>query len=140
MTTLLDHTFTAAETGQVGGTFACEDGLPKSLLLLASFDYGSGGTSVTAYVQTKIGDTWVDVCTFQFTTSDAAKVANLSALTPVTTLYTPTDGSLTANTVKDGILGRLWRVKYTSVGDYAGGTRLVIDAYFNGALNVRRIV
>jgi hypothetical protein len=24
-----------------------------------------------------------------------------------------------ANTAKDGIVGRLWRVKWTSVGDYA---------------------
>lgn len=138
MTTLLSHAFTAAETAQVGQTFVCEDGAPESVSILAAFDYGSGGTSVAAYVQTLIGNTWIDVAAFKFTTSDASKLVNLSALTPVTTLYTPTDGALTDDTVKDGILGRQWRVKYTSVGVYAA-TSLTVDVVFNGPLSVRRI-
>ena len=76
----------------------------------------------------------VDVAAFGFTTSTAKKVVNLSALTPVTTLYTPTDGALTPNTVKDGVIGPLWRVKYTTAGTYAGGTRLRVDASFKQAV------
>ncbi len=138
MTTVFNHDFTVAETAQVGDTFVCEDGTPNSLCVVAALTYGSGGTSVAAYLQTKIGDAWVDAAAFKFTTASASKLAVLSALTPITTLYTPTDGALADNTVKDGVVGTLWRVKYTSVGTYAG-TTLKVDVLFNGPLSVRRI-
>jgi hypothetical protein len=85
-------------------------------------------------VQTSLdgGGTWVDVANFHFTTASARFVFNLSSATPVTTEYVPTDGSLAANTAKDGILGPLWRVKYTTVGVYAGNTNLRVDAFANG--------
>jgi hypothetical protein len=60
------------------------------------------------------------------------KLYNLSSLTPVTTVYTATDGTLAANTAKDGLLGAWWRVKYTTVGVYAGGTTLTIDIAMAG--------
>ena len=44
---------------------------------------------------------------------------NLSSATPATTQYTPTDGSLAANTCKDGLLGNMYRAKYTTTGTYA---------------------
>jgi len=52
---------------------------------------------------------------------------NLSSATPVTTQYAPTDASLAANTCKDGLLGNIYRAKYTTTGTYAGNTSVSID-------------
>lgn len=104
-------------------------GAPRNLAVQGNFSYGSGGTTADAYLQTSLdnGVTWIDVCNFHFTTASARFVYNLNGQTPVTTEYTPTDGSLTANTSKDGILGPLLRVKYSSTGTYAGNTTLAVD-------------
>ncbi|MDE2467773.1 MAG: hypothetical protein KGL35_03285 [Bradyrhizobium sp.] len=122
-------TITAAVTAAVGATLQLRDGAPHALLIQANFTYGSGGTSATAYVQTSVdgGLTWCDIANFAFTTASGRKLFNLSCLTPVTTQATPTDGALTANTAVDGVLGRHFRVKYTTVGTYAGGTTLEVD-------------
>jgi len=40
----------------------------------------------------------------------------------------PTDGTLGANTAIDGILGHLFRCKYSSSGVYGGTTSLAVDA------------
>jgi hypothetical protein len=48
-----------------------------------------------------------------------------------------TDGTLAANTAKDGVLGALWRVKYTTVGTYAGGTTLNVDITTNAVRAIR---
>jgi len=111
-----------------GGTYT------NNIILQGTFTWGSGGTSADAWVQTSFdgGTTWVDVANFHFTGASARFIYNLSSLTPVTTEYVPTDGTLTANTSKDGVVGGLWRVKYTTVGTYAGGTTLRVDAYANG--------
>jgi hypothetical protein len=102
---------------------------PRSLAVQANFTYGSGGTTVDAYLQTSLdgGVTWTDIAQFHFTTASARFVYNLNSQTPVTTEYTPTDGSLTANTAKDGILGPQVRAKYSSTGTYGGTTSLSID-------------
>jgi hypothetical protein len=99
-------------------------------LLQGTFTYDSGGTSADAWVQTSIDgqNSWLDVCNFHFTTASGRFAFNLSALTPVATEYSPTDGTLAANTAKDGILANWWRVKLTTVGAYAGDTSLRIDA------------
>ena len=49
-----------------------------------------------------------------------------------TTQYTPTDGTLTANTSVNSFFGNLWRVKFQSTGTYAGSTTLRVDAIANG--------
>lgn len=102
---------------------------PRNLAVQGNFTYGSGGTTVDAWLQTSIdgGQTWIDIAQFHFTTSSARFVYNLNGQTPVTTEYTPTDGTLASNTSKDGILGSQFRVKYSSTGTYAGGTSLSID-------------
>jgi hypothetical protein len=135
MTLLSNLTITGAITAQVSGAVQIREGNPHSALIQANFNYGSGGTNATVWVQTSIdgGGSWIDVAAFQFTTASAKSIANLSAYTPVTTLYTPTDGSLTANTAKDGILGPLWRTKTTTTGTYAGGTTLRVDLVACGA-------
>lgn len=131
---LYTKTITTALTGAASGIYRTSGGPIMNAALQAAFTYGSGGTSATVYVQTSFdnGVNWVDVACFAFATTTAVKIANLSALTPVTTLYTPTDGTLTSNTVKDGVIGPMWRTKTTSVGTYAGGTKLVVSLSLNG--------
>jgi hypothetical protein len=135
---LLNKTITAAASAQLGSNVLLSDGPLQNALLQATFTYGSGGTSADAWVQSSVdgGLTWTDCANFHFLTTTARLAFNLSSLTAVTTQYTPTDGTLTANTAKDGVLGQLWRVKYTTVGTYAGGTILRVDAFFNGPLDV----
>jgi len=101
---------------------------PRDVAVQANFVYGSGGTTVDAYLQTTFdnGLTWCDIANFHFTTSSAREAINLSSLTPVTTQHACTDGSMTANTAADGLLGSQLRVKYASTGTYAG-TSLQID-------------
>jgi hypothetical protein len=136
-TALLNVGVTAAVTASVTSTFQLRPGpaggLPTNMTLQGNFTYGSGGTSADAFVQTSIdgGSTWVDVAEFHFTTSSQRFVYNLSSGTPVTAEYMPTDGSLQANTSKDGVFGNQWRVKYTTVGTYVG-TTLRIDGFANG--------
>lgn len=102
----------------------------RSLALYAIFTYGSGGTNASAWVQTSFdgGVTWMDIANFTFTTSSAKKACNLSASTAVTTVATPVDGTLSANTVVDGFLGPVYRVKYTTTGTYAASTSLAVYA------------
>jgi hypothetical protein len=109
---------------------APEGDVPRSLLLQGNFVYGSGGTTFDGWVQTSLdsGATWTDIAQFHFTTASARFLFNLSSLTPVTTEYPPTDGTLAANTSKDGILGSHLAVKYVSTGTYAGGTSFQLDA------------
>lgn len=128
--TLLSQTFTAPVTAQTS-PILFDYASKNSVVLQATFAYGSGGTSVDAWVQTTFdgGATWIDVANFHFTTASARFLFNLSALTPITTEYTPTDGTLTANTCKDGVIGDAWRVKYTSTGTYAGNTALTITMH-----------
>jgi hypothetical protein len=131
-TTLLPSTpITAAISPAVTGSvyqFATT-AAPRSVTAQATFTYGSGGTTVDAYLQTSLdgGTTWSDVANFHFTTASARKVVNLSSDTPVTTPVTPTDGTMTNNTALDGVIGTKLRVKYQSSGTYAGGTTLAID-------------
>jgi hypothetical protein len=137
MATLLNTGVTTAVTASLSPVLQVSTSArPKSLALQGTFTYGSGGTSADAYVQTSFdaGSTWSDVANFHFTTSSQRFLFNLSSLTPVTTEATPTDGSLTANSCNDGMLGPVWRVKYTTVGTYAASTALRGDAIVGGRL------
>jgi hypothetical protein len=126
---LLDLTITAAISTALTTEVVKLTAQPCSLTVQANFTYGSGGTSVDAYLQTSLdgGSTWCDIANFSFTTASARKIYNLKTNTAVTTAATPTDGTITANTSVDGILGVLFRVKYKSVGTYAGSTNLRVD-------------
>lgn len=114
---------------QIGGQAANLDGL-AAVTLQARFVYGSGGTKTTVYFQTSLdqGATWVDIACITFTTSSAAKLVNLSGLTPKTTEVTPGDGALADDTCVDGILGDRLRAKVISTGTYAGSTVLSLRA------------
>lgn len=121
--TVLDITVTTALTAQTYSVGAIPENA-CGLAIESIFTYGSGGTNGKAWVQTSLdgGTTWFDIACFAVTTATKPRIVNLSARTPVTTLYTPTDGTLGDDTVKDGILGNMLRVKVTTTGTYAGST------------------
>ena len=140
MAMIINHVFTTAESATVStNNVTCHDGIPENAVIQAAFVYGSGGTTLKAWVQTSLdfGVTWIDIYCFSVTQTSLVNVVNLSAQTAVTTSYVPLDGTLTANTSKDGILGPMFRVKTTSTGTYAGSTTLRIDIYFPGVLDAR---
>lgn len=101
---------------------------PRNIAVQGNFTYGSGGTTVNAYLQTTLdgGVTWIDIANFSFAVASARAVFNLNSQTPIIAPVTPTDGALGANTGKDGILGAQFRVKYVTTGTYVG-TTLSID-------------
>lgn len=107
----------------------------KYLVVQAVFLYGSGGTTANAYVQTTLdgGVSWIDIMNFSFTTATAVKIsACTTSIAPATQANAPTDGSLTANTIVQGILGNQLRVKYVTTGTYAGATALQLTATAKG--------
>lgn len=96
------------------------DGM-TAVTLEAQFQYGSGGTSASAVVQTTMdnGSNWRDVARFDFTTASATKYANLSGLSAkAVTAYV----ALGSDSVNDGYLGNQLRVVLTTVGTYANTT------------------
>lgn len=118
MPRLLDIVLTDQIDTSVTPTLQTRD-VPAGLALQASFVYGSGDASADVYVQISIcGALWCDVAQFHFETTTARPIVNLTSTTPVTTQLTPTDGTLSANTAVDGILGTKFRLKYKSTGDY----------------------
>jgi hypothetical protein len=129
MNTLLSVGITTAQSTTTTAADVRDLAFHRSLLLQANFTYGSGGTSVDAYVQSSddSGLTWYDVAQFHFTTASAIKLYNLTNRTAVTAVATPTDGALASNTSIDGLLGDRLRVKWSSTGTYVG-TSLLITA------------
>ena len=113
----------AVTTGTSLGTLSA-----VSAAIQISFTYGSGGTTFSCWVQTSLdgGVTWIDVCNMSGTTASLSRIQVVSTRTPITTPYAPTDGTLTANTVHDGIIGPIWRTKLTTTGTYAA-TTLSVD-------------
>jgi hypothetical protein len=128
MTALLPSTAISSPLSATPGPTLTLNGAPRNLTVQANLTYGSGGTSIDAYVQTTLdaGATWTDICNFHFTTSSARRVYNLSAATPVTSIATPSDGSMSSNSAQDGVLGPQFRTKYQSSGTYSS-TSLRID-------------
>jgi hypothetical protein len=135
-----DATLGAADTGSIittstydqGTSIAYVDGLAGALsaTLQANFVPGTGGIKTTLYFQTSLdqGASWIDIWSPTFTTASGKKVVNVSALTPRTSNYVPTDGALADDTVIDGVLGDRLRVKKVSTGTYAGNASVATRA------------
>lgn len=114
---------TTAVTAAVSGTVGSSSAVPGGLLIDIDFVYGSGGTSGKVWLQTSLdGSTWVDIANMAFTTASKRRLMNLSADTVVSTPYAATDGTLADDTVKDGIIGGVYRTKLTTIGTYAATT------------------
>lgn len=126
--TILSATLAAAVTADVtAGVFML--GRVESLTLHAIVTVAGGGTTAKAWVQTSIdgGTTWVDIANFALTTSTAARMYHLTPVA-VTSIATPTDGTLADNTAVNGLLGDRVRVKLTTTGTYTGASSFVIHA------------
>lgn len=126
--TILNATLAGAVTADVtAGVFA----LPRteSLTLDATITVAAGGTTAKAWVQTSFdgGTTWNDIANFAFTTTTARRIYHLTAAA-VTTIATPTEGTLADNTAVNGLLGTVLRVKLTTTGTYTGASSFVIRA------------
>lgn len=128
--TLLNTPITGAVTGIVSAIVKGLVGI-NSLAMQANFTYGSGGTNATVWVQTSLdsGVTWIDIASFQFLLASLRKlsVVTMFPSTAFAANTTATDGTLTANTVLNGLIGDQLRTKLTTTGTYAGGTSLAVD-------------
>jgi hypothetical protein len=122
-------TIGGALTGLISEVFRLPMGM-TALAVQAAFLYGAGGTSAKAWVQTSLdgGVTWVDIMCFAFTTAAATKVSAVRQSIALAAAITPTDGTMSDNTILDGLIGDLLRVKLTTVGTYTGATSLAITA------------
>lgn len=127
--TLLAQT-TIGAAGTVTTTPIRGIGSAMYLLVLIKFLYGAGGTAVKAYIQTSLdgGTTWIDIMCFAFTTSAITKISKVSGEIALAANVTPGDGALTDNTILDGVIGDMLRVKYVSTGTYTGATSLAVVA------------
>jgi hypothetical protein len=130
---LMNETITAAQTATTK-TAVTGIARARAIALYCVFTYGSSGTSAKVWVQTTFdgGTTWVDIANFAHATTSLTRAYNLSAMTPLTSIYTATDGSLADNTCKDGLIGDQVRVKFTSTGTYAGTTTCQVWAVAKG--------
>jgi hypothetical protein len=101
---------------------------PKLITALTKFLYGSGGTTAKAWIQTSFDNvTWFDVFSHTFTTAAANKLSTASPAAVNEAALT--DGTLANDTSITGVIGRFWRVKYTTTGTYAGLTSLEVDLF-----------
>jgi hypothetical protein len=127
-----DFTITIAAT-QVGDWVT---GFQNLLALTANLRlaYGSGGTSIKAYLQTSLDQqtTAIDIACVVFGTASENEVLNFAGQTPKLTQVSPTDGTLTDDTAIDGILGDRFRIKIVSTGTYAGSTVLSVRVHPHG--------
>jgi hypothetical protein len=93
------------------------DGM-SAVTLEANFQYGSGGTNLSAIVATSFdaGTTWRHVARFDFTTVSLVKTANLNGLkSNAVAAYQ----DLAAEGVNDGLLGDRLAAYIVSTGAYA---------------------
>lgn len=103
--------------------------LPLTLGVQFTFLFGSGGTSIAAWLQGTIDNVnWQDIASFSALQVAKRTILVVNRQTSKLAPITNTDGSLAADTALDLILPSL-RVKYTSVGTYAGATSLRADVW-----------
>lgn len=96
------------------------DGM-TAVTLTAEFQYGSGGTTCSAVVQTSFdgGTVWWDIARFDFTTATRKAACNLEGLlSKAVSTYT----ALASEGVFDGVLGSELRCVLTSTGTYVNTT------------------
>lgn len=127
---LLDATLGAAVTAVIAGPPQPIHPYPiRGLSLYAVLTVAGGGTTAKAWVQTSFDNetTWVDIANIALTTATAVRVYNLTDVA-VSSIATPTDGTLADNTSVNGLLGPSYRVKLTTTGTYTGATTFRIWA------------
>jgi hypothetical protein len=103
------------------------DGM-SAVTLEASFAYGgTGGTTASAIVASSYDGmtTWRHIARFDFTTSSAVKLANISGLTAKGVVAY---ADLSSEGVLDGFLGGALAAYVVSTGTYGGSTLLTVRA------------
>lgn len=121
--TLFAAQITAPQSSVPATTITELDGI-SAATFVARFAYGSGGTSLTARVQTSLdGQTWYDVARFDFATTAATKYAVVSG---IQSQAVASLASLNAEGINDGLLGNAFRVVIDSTGSYGGNSLLDI--------------
>ena len=106
----------------------------STLIAQATFVRAAGGGTCDVFLQTSIdrGNTWVDIAQWAFTTSSATKIHGVRAYIALAANYTPTDGALSDNTIKDGLMGDRVRIKTVTAGTvYSGSSTLDVDYVVN---------
>jgi hypothetical protein len=106
----------------------------STLAVQATFVRAAGGGTCDVFLQTSLdkGDTWVDIAQWAFTTSSATRIHAVRSSIALAANYTPTDGSLSDNTIKDGLMGDRLRVKTIIAGtSYTGSSTLNVDLVIN---------
>jgi hypothetical protein len=78
--------------------------------------------------------TWIDIMNFHLTTAALTKVSVVTtAIAPAAQAAAPTDGTMSSNTVLNGVLGSQVRVKLITASTvYSGLTSIQIDALAKG--------
>lgn len=81
---------------------------------------GAGGTSIDAILQTSFdsGATWCDIINCQVLVATLRKVGAVNKYIAAAAPATPTDGTLAANTINNGLIGAKQRLKLVIVGAY----------------------
>lgn len=99
----------------------------------AAFARGSGGTTCDVFVQTSVdnGASWIDIMQFAFATTTVTKISSVRPYIAMAANVTPTDGSLSDNTILDGLIGDRLRVKTVVVGVYGGASTLDMNICIN---------
>ena len=110
--------------------------LPAGVGMLAvqsAIVVAAGGTSTKVFLQTSLdgGLTWVDIAQHAFLVTTAKKVSAVRAAIAMAGGYTPTDGTLADDTIKDGLLGDRMRVKWVVAGTYTGASSITVTAVAN---------
>lgn len=126
---LLPVTVVTAAGTYTSPVYRVQDGL-SYLSLQGSLVYGSGGTTIKAYIQTSVdgGATWRDVANLAFAQATLKKFSAVSAFVALAAAQAVSDAALADDTIMNGLLGDQWRVKYVVVGTYAGNTTLQVSA------------
>jgi len=103
----------------------------KHITLHSNFTYGSGGTTAKFYLQSSAdgGVTWFDIAALAHTTASLRRIISID-LEVAGALATAADGTLADNTKIDGIGGDRLRLKYTTVGVYAGSSTYKLDLIY----------
>lgn len=106
----------------------------ESLTAQSTFAWGSSGIKITIWIQTSFdgGISWVDVICQTFGAASARKISSVKAATAVAASYGPLDKGLADDSVKDGVLGSMLRVAYSTQGAFGSNSILSIYAVVKG--------
>ena len=124
-------------TNTTAGTYPTEAiSLPLGvsvIMVQAAFARGGGGTTCDVFIQTSVdnGSTWIDIMQFAFATTTVTKISAVRPYTAMAANVTPTDGSLSDNTILNGCIGDRLRVKTVVVGTYSSTSTLDVNICIN---------